>query len=239
MNTEMNIIVNVSNEEANVLNRAAQIMSNIGCALHNLEKNGHYCYVDHVNFPESLTAALREAKRIQSLSHPGHEEEDIDLDFTRESYEKLVTDQYDSDELYGVGYDGAVCYEITFRDYKIIDVNFYLLGKNDGYGKKKGIPYSYEDGFIATIYDTYEETLNGLKRDIKKYISSHPDLAKGAKNTILTWGLFDSYSVWNRDGEIWLKGKDIVKLLQESNNTTVSQEFITYFTGDIDTDDND
>ena len=189
MNTEMNIVVNVSDEETMVLCHASKIMRDIWGTLCDCERNGQYCFVDHVNLPESVKAILREAELLD-ITCSGNKEKgikDIDLDFTREDYENLVTGDYMLDELYGVGYMGAVCYEIIFREYQTIDVNFYLLGKDDGYGERDGIPFSHEDGFEATVYDTYDETLSGIKRDIKKYISSHPDLAKGAKNTVLTW----------------------------------------------------
>lgn len=109
------------------------------------------------------------------------------INFTKENYETLINNKYDADELCNYGYIGAVCYEIIYREDGILDVNFYLLGKDSGYGKTNGIPYSYEDGFYATIYDTYEETLAGIEMDITMYIEENEDLAKGAENTSLSW----------------------------------------------------
>ena len=109
------------------------------------------------------------------------------INFTREKYEQFINNEYSSDDYMGAVHIGAVCVDLIFRDEGLLDADFYLLGKDDGYADINGIPYSYEDGFYVTICGTYEDTLTQLEKDIEEFIASNKDLANGVKETELTW----------------------------------------------------
>ena len=112
------------------------------------------------------------------------------IDFTRERYEQVINNERRWDDGIGCTDIGAVSVQLIFReddDESFLVVDFYLLGKDDHYGEVNGVPYSYEEGFYATICDTYEETLAKLEKDVEEFIASNKDLANGAKETELTW----------------------------------------------------
>lgn len=110
------------------------------------------------------------------------------IDFTRERYEQVVNNVHSWDDGIGRTDIGAVSVQLIFHEEDdVLTVDFYLLGKDDNYGDINGIPYSYEEGFYATICDTYEETLAKLEKDIEEFITSNKDLANGVKETELTW----------------------------------------------------
>ena len=131
------------------------------------------------------------------------------IQFTKEDFD-ILKDLLARDDLDGVndesefGYIniGAVNCELIFKPCygdendpytygfcnSVLDCNFYLLGKDDGYAETgNGIPYSYEDGFYVEIKDTYEETLDKLLANIDEHINSNVDLLKGSESTNMTW----------------------------------------------------
>lgn len=84
--------------------------------------------------------------------------------------------------------DGADNAPYSYGDRHIgLDVNFYLLEKDTGYGEVNGIPYSYISGFYAEVKGTYIETLTSLLMEIHSHINKDPELKQGTLTKSFTW----------------------------------------------------
>lgn len=125
------------------------------------------------------------------------------INFTEKDFEYLQkvikTGQLNGDDGCGEITIGGVCCELVIRDgadnapfsygdrHIGLDANFYLLGKDTGYGEVNGIPYSYISGFYAEIKGTYIETLTNLIREIYGHINTDPELKEGVVTNTYTW----------------------------------------------------
>lgn len=127
------------------------------------------------------------------------------ITFTKESYDYfkrvITTGRLENfDDFLGQIMEGAVCCDLIIleddgcngEDYCyggkfMINCQFFLLGKDTGYGERNGIPYDYISGFYGYLKDTYEETLDGIVKQFDELIAENPELKEGAANNELTW----------------------------------------------------
>ena len=140
------------------------------------------------------------------------------IDFTEDRYEYLKevarTGKYENNKFnkeladyLGCIKQGAVCCDLTILEDEgfegenfcfggkfVIDAKYFLLGKDTGYGRKKGVPYDCVMGFYGRLKDTYEETVKGLSEMFSECLKEDDGLVEGIKETELTWDKVDSYS---------------------------------------------
>lgn len=132
------------------------------------------------------------------------------INFAEETYNLLKKSFAAKDKNLRIDYlgsikQGAVCCDLNLledegfngEDYcyngkYVIDAEYYLLGKDGGYGKYKGIPYDCISGFYGYLKDTYEETIAGLSQQFDDYMDNE-ELKTGIQRTDLTWDKVEAY----------------------------------------------
>ena len=127
------------------------------------------------------------------------------VDFKKEYYNMIKEAAELDDYPYGTDFcgeitSGAVCCQLsllndpTFGETEsnaisnsmIVNGNFYLLGKDGGYGEMNGIPYDLVDGFYLHVGDTYKETYDSFVKTFINIVNNNNELKNGIASE-LSW----------------------------------------------------
>ncbi len=127
----------------------------------------------------------------------------------QDSYRSSELNEYPDPDYLGSITEGAVTCDLNFHvdnfdkndTFRIsnnyaVDAQIFLLGKDNGYGNLtdlgksingKDAPYDNICGFYLKVADTYEKTLENLKRQFYECVAEHEELQKGLTETVLVW----------------------------------------------------